>query len=119
MAGIVAAALGQSTTGLDIATDWGDTRHSWSDPMEELGVPQSRFRAPWILVAAAGVLLTACGGGGGGGSSGNSAPVKVGYLVPLSGNFASNGKNEENGFELGLKDFGSTVNGHKIQVTYL
>src|SRR5262245_53796228 len=87
--------------------------------MEEVGVPKSGFRAPWILVAAAGVLLTACGGGGGGGGSGNGAPVKVGYLVPLTGTFASNGKNEQNGFDLGLKDFGSTVNGHRIQVTYL
>lgn len=81
-------------------------------------MPKSRFRAPWTLAVAA-ILVAACGGSSGGGSSSNNSPVKVGYLVPLSGNFASNGKSEQNGFELGLKDFGSTVNGHKIEVTYL
>jgi branched-chain amino acid transport system substrate-binding protein len=58
-------------------------------------------------------LLAACGGGSS--SPANTSPIKVGYMVPLTGVFASNGRNELNGFELGLKDFGDTVNGRKIE----
>ncbi len=47
------------------------------------------------------------------------SPINVAYLVPLTGTAAANGKDEENGFNLGLKHFGSTVDGHKIVVTYL
>src|SRR5919204_1821538 len=64
----------------------------------------------WLLVLPA-LLLAACGGGGG---QANTSPIKVGYMVPLTGNFASNGRNEINGFNLGLKDFGDSVNGRKI-----
>jgi branched-chain amino acid transport system substrate-binding protein len=49
----------------------------------------------------------------------SKSPVKVAYLVPLTGTAAANGKDEENGFNLGLKHFGSVVDGHKIQVKYL
>lgn len=67
------------------------------------------------------VLVTLVAGcaGGGGNTATNTSPIKVGYLVPLTGGFASNGRNEQNGFNLGLKDFGDTVNGRKIQVSYL
>jgi branched-chain amino acid transport system substrate-binding protein len=77
----------------------------------------NRRRASCILAAVVSVLVAACGGGSGSGS--NNTPIKVGFLLPLTGTFASNGKNEQNGFNLGLKDFGSTVNGHQVQVTYL
>lgn len=53
------------------------------------------------------------------GAAASKSPVKVAYLVPLTGTAAANGKDEENGFNLGLKHFGSTVDGHKIQVKYL
>lgn len=49
----------------------------------------------------------------------NKAPIRVGYIVPLTGVFTSNGKSEQDGFELGLKHFGSSVDGHPIDVTYL
>lgn len=67
---------------------------------------------------AAGLVLAACAGPSGSGSSPGS-PVKVGYLLPLTGVFTSNGTTEENGFKLGLKAFGSSVDGHPIDVTYL
>jgi len=69
-----------------------------------------------MLVA---LVLAACGGNSGGGGGADNSPIKVGYLVPLTGGFASNGKNEQNGFNLGLHDFGDTVNGRKIVTTYL
>lgn len=68
--------------------------------------------ARWLGVTALVVLAaSACGGGG---SQANTTPIKVGYMVPLTGNFASNGRNEQNGFTLGLQHFGDTVNGRKI-----
>ena len=47
------------------------------------------------------------------------SPITVGYIVPLTGNFAANGKLEEDGFKLGLKQFGSKINGHKIVVHFV
>ncbi|HLH68590.1 MAG TPA: penicillin-binding protein activator [Candidatus Dormibacteraeota bacterium] len=58
-------------------------------------------------------LVAACGGASNQGGA-SASPIKVGYEVPLTGNFASNGRDEENGFKLGLKDFGDVVDGHKI-----
>ena len=63
-------------------------------------------------------LLGAVGATGTAGAASKS-PVKVAYLVPLTGTAAANGKDEENGFSLGLKHFGDTVDGHKIQVTFM
>ena len=77
-----------------------------------------RSRAFAGLVALAAIALSACGGSTST-ATGNKSPIKVGYLVPLTGAFAANGKNEENGWNLGLKDFGSSVNGHPIQTTFL
>src|SRR6266700_729528 len=65
-----------------------------------------------------GLALAACGSSGTSGG-GSNAPVKVGYLLPLTGVFTSNGTSEEEGFKLGLKNFGSSVDGHPIDVTYL
>jgi branched-chain amino acid transport system substrate-binding protein len=71
---------------------------------------------------AAGLVLAACGGSGSSGAAGGSgahSAVQVGYLLPLTGVFTSNGVSEENGFKLGLKNFGSSVDGHPVTVTYL
>jgi branched-chain amino acid transport system substrate-binding protein len=71
---------------------------------------------------AAGLVLAACGtsgSSGGTGGSGAHSAIQVGYLLPLTGVFTSNGTSEENGFKLGLKNFGSSVDGHPLNVTYL
>ena len=70
-----------------------------------------------IAVLGCTALAAACGSSSGGSTSPHS-PVKVGYLLPLTGVFTKNGVSEQNGFKLGLKQFGSTVDGHPIQVTY-
>lgn len=77
-----------------------------------------RWRRAGLLsaVASLAVLASACGGGSGG--SGGSSAIQVGFAAPLSGPLAQNGTDETNGFRLGLKELGSTVNGHKINVTY-
>jgi branched-chain amino acid transport system substrate-binding protein len=84
-----------------------------------MGATKHRFTsgigvAITLVLAAAGA--TACSGGAK--ASKQTGPIKVGYELPLTGNFAANGGQEKHGFELGLKEFGDTVNGRKIEVTY-
>ena len=77
----------------------------------------------WRRLAA--VALVACTGTAAACSSGTSStsasahtPIRVGYLLPLTGIFTKNGTSEQDGFKLGLKHFGTSVDGHPIQVTY-
>ena len=75
----------------------------------------------WYLVAgvcAFALFAAACSSGGGANEGSGSGPIKVGFLAPLSGNFASNGKSEQAGWNLGLKDAGDTVNGRKVQTLF-
>jgi branched-chain amino acid transport system substrate-binding protein len=87
--------------------------------------PRRRLPRPWAAACAAAVavLLAACGSSATSSStaagSGPASPIKVGYLVPLTGTAAANGQDEERGFNLGLQQFGKVVDGHPVQVTYL
>ena len=83
-------------------------------------------RGRWPRPAAAGfaavaavLALAACSSSASSGAGGSAAPVRVGYLLPLTGVFTSNGTDEQDGFKLGLKNFGAVVDGHPITVTYL
>jgi branched-chain amino acid transport system substrate-binding protein len=76
------------------------------------------FGAGLAAVTAA-LALAACGGSAGPTAGSAAAPVRVGYLLPLTGVFTSNGTEEENGFKLGLANFGAAVDGHPVDVTYL
>src|ERR1035441_9425184 len=79
----------------------------------------SRGLAMVGVAGCAALVAAACGSGGSGSASGSShSPVKVGYLLPLTGVFTKNGTSEQDGFKLGLKHFGTSVDGHPIQVTY-
>ncbi len=71
------------------------------------------------LLLAAPLALAACGSGGSAGPGGTSpnAPIAIGYEVPLTGTAAVDGKQEQQGWNLGLKVFGGSVDGHHI-VTY-
>lgn len=76
----------------------------------------------WAIACAAcaAFSLAACGSSPASSGAGSAqSPVKVGYLVPLTGTAAANGLDEERGFNLGLQQFGKVVNGHPIDVTYL
>jgi branched-chain amino acid transport system substrate-binding protein len=68
------------------------------------------------VLAAASLALSACGTSGSAGTSAHS-PISVGYELPLTGTVAVAGKQEEEGWDLGLKAFGDTVGGHRV-VTY-
>jgi branched-chain amino acid transport system substrate-binding protein len=77
--------------------------------------------AAGVLLAVA-ALTSGCGGsstGNSGNTSASNSPVRVGYLLPLTGVFTKNGKSELDGWKLGLKVFGDTVDGHPIQVSYV
>jgi branched-chain amino acid transport system substrate-binding protein len=73
-------------------------------------------RLALVLAAAPLAVLAACGSGGSGAPS-ESSPILVGYELPLTGTVALAGKQEQEGWDLGLKVFGQSVAGHKI-VTY-
>jgi branched-chain amino acid transport system substrate-binding protein len=81
--------------------------------MRNTGFSQ-RYKAAIVLLLAA-VVASACGAGPG---SSNTGPIKVAFELPMTGNFAANGAQLRNGFELGLKQLGGAVNGRQIQVSY-
>jgi branched-chain amino acid transport system substrate-binding protein len=80
-----------------------------------------RWWALAVLAACAVTATAACASSpaSSGTGSGSKSPIKVGYLVPLTGTAAANGQDEQRGFNLGLQQFGKVVNGHSIQVTFL
>src|SRR5256885_11342141 len=79
----------------------------------------ARYGTLTLLLAAL-LVLAACSSGSSGSSSSSASansPIAIGYELPLTGTAAVAGKQEQQGWNLGLKVFGSTVNGHHI-VTY-
>ncbi len=77
-----------------------------------------RWHALTLVLAASSLALAACGSSSSSGSSASaSGPIIVGYEAPFTGTAAAPAKQEQEGWNLGLKVFGSTVDGHKI-VTY-
>src|SRR5215472_8077339 len=103
---------------LDIVT--GITRIGGQVPRRPLRPLHRRRFVAAIALASCAVIAAACSSGGSTASPSVSpnAPIKVGYLLPLTGIFTKNGTSEQNGFKLGLKHFGTSVDGHPIQVTY-
>ena len=75
-------------------------------------VPFSRSSTHWAALAALAVVVAACGGGSSSGAVTDRSPIKVGFLVPLTGPVSGNAKAEQQGFNLGLKDFGTLLPGH-------
>jgi branched-chain amino acid transport system substrate-binding protein len=72
-----------------------------------------------LVLAASSLALAACSSSSSPGTSASaSSPINVGYEVPLTGTAAAPAKQEEEGWNLGLKVFGSTVDGHKIVTTF-
>lgn len=65
-----------------------------------------RFAAVLFALAAATVLVRGQGEG----------PIKIGFIVPLSGPYAQNGRDILNGFLLALDEAGSRAGGREIQL---
>ncbi|GAA1791558.1 ABC transporter substrate-binding protein [Planosporangium flavigriseum] len=77
---------------------------------------ERRLRVGLAVTAALVVAATSACASKAGGST--SDPIKVAHPLPLTGVYAANGKDLQSGFEIGLKEFGSEVNGRKIEVTF-
>jgi len=80
--------------------------------------PRFRLRSTLALTALVGLVVVAVLGSPG--SSASPRPIKIGYLLPLTGNSAASGKNASRGFNLGLKLFAANrvLDGHKIELKY-
>jgi branched-chain amino acid transport system substrate-binding protein len=63
-------------------------------------------------------MVAACSGSSQSTGTANTTPVKVGFILSLTGTFAANGHNEQNGWNLAVKELGSKVLGHPIQTTF-
>ncbi|HZT96258.1 MAG TPA: ABC transporter substrate-binding protein [Chloroflexota bacterium] len=70
------------------------------------------------LVAFATLAAAACGGTSAP-SAAHPTPFAIGFELELSGPFAANGKQIQDGWYLGLHDFGDTVAGRKIEATFV
>ena len=69
-------------------------------------------------VTAMVLAVVACGSGTGSSAQQQTSPIKLGYLLELSGPFAPNGKNIQNGWNLAVQDLGDTVNGRKVETIF-
>jgi branched-chain amino acid transport system substrate-binding protein len=67
------------------------------------------------ILAAALLALASCGGGG----ARQTGPIKVGFILPLTGVFAANAQDERDGWNLAIKDAGGSVAGRKIQTIFV
>lgn len=74
----------------------------------------ARRAATSVLLAAMLVVLAACGSSGAGGS--NASPVKLGFITPLSGQYASLGTSFKNALELYLAEHGNKLGGRDVQL---
>jgi branched-chain amino acid transport system substrate-binding protein len=88
-----------------------------------MGLRHRTITVAAALLACAG-FLAACSSSSssspsGSGQAKSNTPIKVGYLLPLTGVFTKNGISEKDGWLLGLKTFGSSVDGHPIDVSYV
>lgn len=71
----------------------------------------------WTTVAASALALAfVVNAGAATGDSSPSAPLKVGFLVTLSGPEAPSGQSMENGFKLYLADHGDELGGRKVDL---
>lgn len=66
------------------------------------------------LLALALLLLVACGSSSTGSANSDRSPIQIGIMLELSGPFAANGTNIENGWKLAAQELGDTVDGRKV-----
>jgi branched-chain amino acid transport system substrate-binding protein len=68
------------------------------------------------------LALAACGGGGddggNGGGSGGGEPLKIGVIIPQSGNFAPEGEEVKRGYELALAANDGEMAGRPVELVY-
>ena len=75
--------------------------------------------AALALALAAGAIPATAGAATPSAAPSNGSAVQVGFVLPLTGNFAANAKLEEEGFKLGIKELrGTRISGHRLVVHY-
>lgn len=84
---------------------------STENPMRTVSTP--KYPRLVLFVSIASLMAFACGGSANAPSQ--TGPFKVGLLLPQTGNFAPNAKDELLGWNLALKDLGDTAAGRKIE----
>jgi branched-chain amino acid transport system substrate-binding protein len=70
-----------------------------------------------LVLAASSLVAAACSSSSSTTTASAASPVVVGFEAPFTGTAAAPAKQEQEGWNLGLKVFGDSVDGHKI-VTY-
>jgi branched-chain amino acid transport system substrate-binding protein len=75
------------------------------------------LRTARMLGAVVIMLVAACGTGSAGQAQ-ETGPIKIGFIVPLTGVFAPNGQDEVDGWNLAMKEVGDTIAGRKIQTSF-
>ena len=71
------------------------------------------------VAAGGGGAVAAAAGRRAAPAAGTKSPIKVAWLATLTGADAADGMAQVKGFKLGLKVFGDTVDGHRIEASYL
>src|SRR5512136_2075050 len=69
------------------------------------------FYALWLLAAVSLVVLSPTAS-----QAQGKGPIKIGYISPLSGGMAANGKDMLAGIQLYLEEIGSQAAGRKIEL---
>jgi branched-chain amino acid transport system substrate-binding protein len=81
-------------------------------------------KATLAVTLALALTLAACGGGnddsggGGGGDSASGEPLKIGVIVPQSGNFAPEGEEVKRGYELALAKHDNQMGGRPVELSF-
>src|SRR5581483_8046597 len=69
------------------------------------------------MMAVAGIVATACGSTSGNtGGSADTTPITVGIVMPYTGDESYYGKFADNAWEMAMAKYGSSINGHPIQL---
>jgi branched-chain amino acid transport system substrate-binding protein len=72
-----------------------------------------------LVLAASSLAAAACSSSSSGTTASAATPVVVGFEAPFTGTAAAPAKQEQEGWNLGLKIFGDSVDGHKIVTDFV
>jgi branched-chain amino acid transport system substrate-binding protein len=74
---------------------------------------------PRLWAAAIGVLLAAACASPSGSAGHSTGPLKVGFILPQTGNFAANGQDEQDGWKVAVNELGDNLGGRKLQTIFV
>lgn len=86
------------------------------DFLKRVGLVGAAMGVPGVLAACAGDETAEEASPTPTGATGPKGELKIGLMVPLSGTYASLGRDMQNGFQLYLDRHGGELGGHRVQV---